>query len=53
VTARMSDGEADELERAQERARQGGGPILYKGAAYERFERFVGPAGAGGGGCYA
>jgi ATP phosphoribosyltransferase regulatory subunit len=49
VTARMSAAEADALERAQ-RERQGGGPILYNGAAYERFERFVGPAGAGGDG---
>jgi len=46
VTARISAGEAEALERAQ----RGGGPVLHNGAAYERFERFIGPSGAGAGG---
>jgi ATP phosphoribosyltransferase, regulatory subunit len=46
VTARMSAEEAEALRRSQ----QGGGPILHNGAAYERFECFIGPADAGAGG---
>ena len=46
VTARMTAAEAEALERT----RQGGGPVRYNGAAYERFERFFGPAAAGGDG---
>jgi len=46
VTARMTVAEAEALERS----RRGDGPIRYNGAAYERFERFFGPAAAGGDG---
>ena len=51
VTAQMSAEEAGALERAL----QAGGPILHNGAAYERFERFVGSTGKGadGGGKHA